>query len=72
MRWDMIIQCLWDQQADAIINIKLGDANADSYKYEPMVVILAWWEIINKDKHGKHCHDQRKNFPYSLLIQLMD
>ena len=27
-----------------------------------MADILAWWEIIKKYKHGKHCHDQRKHF----------
>ena len=45
-------------QADSIIDIKLGDADTDSYKYEPMEELLAWWETIKKDKYGKHYHDQ--------------
>ena len=49
-----MIQCLWDQQADAIIDVKLENYDTDSYKYEPMAALLAWWEIINNDKHGKH------------------
>ena len=31
-----------------------------------MVALLTWWETINKDKHGKHCHNQCKHF--SLFI----
>ena len=57
-----MIQCLWDRQIDDIIDIKLGDADADTYKYEPMTALLARWENIKKDKHGKHCHDQRMFF----------
>ena len=53
-----MIRCLWDCQVDAIIDIKLGDNDADTYKYEPMIALLARSENINKDKHGKHCHDQ--------------
>ena len=37
-----MIRGLWDLQADAIIDIKLGDADTDSYKYEPMAALLAW------------------------------
>ena len=36
-----MVQGLWDWQADAIINVKLGDADAYSYKYEPMAELLA-------------------------------
>ena len=32
---------LKDRQVEAIIDVKIGDADADSYKYEPMSVILA-------------------------------
>ena len=60
MRGDMMVQGLWDRQVDAIIDIKLGDADTDSYKYEPMEVLLSRQETIKKDKHGKICHDQRK------------
>ena len=57
-----MIQGLWDCQFDATIDVKLGDADADTYKYEPMTSLLARWENINKDKHDKHFHDQRKQF----------
>ena len=39
---------LWDRQVDATIDFKLGDADADSYKYEPMTALLARWETIKK------------------------
>ena len=32
-----------------------------------MTALLSRWETIKKDKHGKHCHDQRKCFlPFVL------
>ena len=34
---------LWYLQVNAIIDVKLGDADADTYKYEPMAVLLAMW-----------------------------
>ena len=36
-----IIRGLWDQQADSIIDVKIDDADAYSYKYEPMAALLA-------------------------------
>ena len=67
-----MVQGLWDRQVDAIIDVKLGDADVDSYKYEPMADLLARWETIKKDKHGKHCHDQRKHFsPFVLSVDVM-
>ena len=67
-----MIQGLWYGQFESIIDIKLGDTDADSYKYEPMVVLLARWETTNKDKHGKHCNDQQKQFsPFVLSVDGM-
>ena len=64
-----MIRCLLDCQVDAIIDIKLGDNDADTYKYEPMIALLARSENIKKDKHGKHCNDQRKHFsPFVLSV----
>ena len=57
-----MVRGLWDCQVNAIIDVKLGDDDADTYKYEPMTSLLARWENIKKDKNGKHCHDQRKMF----------
>ena len=55
-----MVRGLWDCQVDAIIDVKLGDTGSDSYMYEPTAALLAQWETIKKDKHDKHCHDQRK------------
>ena len=38
-----MIRRLWYCQVDAIIDVKLGDAEADMYKYEPMTVLMARW-----------------------------
>ena len=65
-----MIQGLWVCQVDAIVEVKLGDADADTYKYDPMTSLLARWENIKKDEHGKHCHDQRKQFlPFVLSVE---
>ena len=67
-----MIQGLKDCQFNTIIDVKLGDADADTYKYEPLKSLLDRWENINKDKHGKHCHDQRKLFsPFVLSVDRM-
>ena len=58
-RGDVMIPGLWYRQVNDIIGVKLGDADADTYKYEPMTVLLSRRENIKKDKHGKHCYDQR-------------
>ena len=55
-----MIQGLWGCQVDAITDVKLGDADANTYKYDPMTSPLARWEKIKKDKQGKHCYNQRK------------
>ena len=67
MRGDVIIRVLWDVQTEAIIDVKLGDADTDYYKYEPMTALLDWWKTIKKDMHGKHCNDQRKHFSQFVL-----
>ena len=38
-----MIEGVWDRHDKAIIDSKLGDAGADSYRYEPMVAIISWW-----------------------------
>ena len=64
-----MVLVLWDRQVNAIIDVKIGGTDADSYKYEPMTALLARWETINKDKHGNHCHDQWKHFlPFFLSV----
>ena len=67
-----MVQGLWDRQVDSIIDVKLGDADADTYKYEPMAALLDRWESIKKDKHGKHCNNQRNNFlPFVISVNGM-
>ena len=63
---DVMTQGLWYRQADAIVDVKFGDADTDSYKYEPMATLLDWWETTKKDKNGKNCHNQQKYF--SLFV----
>ena len=67
-----MIQGLWDRKVEAIINVKLGNSDMDSYKYEPMAALLDRWETIKKDKHGKHCINQRKHFsPFVVSVDRM-
>ena len=65
-----MVQVLLYCQVHAIINIKLGDADADTYNYAQMTALLDRWEHIKKYNHGKHCHDQRKNV--SLFVLSVD
>ena len=58
-----MIRGLWYQQDEAIIDIKLSNADADYYKYDPMSELLTRREIIKKYKHSKYCHDQQKHSP---------
>ena len=55
-----MIRGLWDPQVDEIVDVKLGDADAYTYRYKPMTLLLVRWEKINKYKQGKHWHDQQK------------
>ena len=40
-RGDVMIQVLWGSQVDAIIYVKLSEADAYAYKYEPITALLA-------------------------------
>ena len=55
-----MIQCLWYQQAESIIYVTLGNADADLYKFKTIMALLDWWEKINNDEHGNHFHYRRK------------
>ena len=39
-RIDLMIQSLFDRKANAIIDVKLGYTDADTYKYKPMTALL--------------------------------
>ena len=68
-----MIQGLWDIQFDTITDVKIGGTGADAdvdtytYKYKPMTSLLSRWEKIKKDKHGKHCNNQRNFFTVCSL-----
>ena len=47
-RGDVMIRGLWDRQTEAIIDVKIDDTDADSYKYDPMAALQDWWETIKK------------------------
>ena len=64
-----MIWVLWDRQAEAIIGVKTGDGDADSYRLDTMAALLTQWKKFKKDKHGKHCHEQRKHF-YLFVISV--
>ena len=64
-----MIRILQDQQADTIIGVKLGVADTYYYKYKLMAVLLDQCKTINKDKHGKHCQNKRKQF-YPFVISV--
>ena len=49
-----MIRGLWERQTDTIINVKLGDAVAGTYIFQPMAALLDRWDKIKKYKHGKH------------------
>ena len=66
-RGHVLIRGLWEQQTDAIIDIKLSNADANTYRFEPMDKLLARWEKTNKDKHSEHCHKQWKYFPQFVI-----
>ena len=63
----VMIQGLWDHQVDTIIDVNIGDSDADMYKHESMISLLERWENIKNDKHVNHCHIQRKDFSAFVL-----
>ena len=65
-RGDVLIQGLWKSQTDAIIDVRFGDSDADTYRKEPMEKILARREKEKKDKNGNNCHEKRI-FPLFVL-----
>ena len=67
-----MIRGLWYRQVDAIIDVKLGDSDVDTYKYYPMTALLVRWETIKNNNHDEHCHNQRKIFsPFVLSVDGM-
>ena len=63
----VLFQGLWDIQKEAIIDVIFGYADVGTYKKEEKNTLLPRWWKINKEKHGRHCHEQRKNYPLFVL-----
>ena len=61
-RGDLSIQCIWEIQTEAIIDVRFGYADAETWNPVIMDKLLAGYDKINKDKHGQTCYDQRKRF----------
>ena len=59
---DVLIRGLWEIQTDDIIDVRFIDSDADTYVKEGMDTLLLRWEKIHKDKHGRHCNEQRQHF----------
>ena len=47
-----MVLVLWVHKFNAIIDVKIGDADTDTYKYEPMTALLARWVMIKEYKQG--------------------
>ena len=43
---DVMIRGLWGIQIYAIIDVKLGNADTDTYRYDTMAELLALWEKL--------------------------
>ena len=72
MRGEFLIRGSWESQAEAIIDVRLGGPDCNTHKKEPMGTLLAQREKEKKDKHGKHCHKERKYFsPFALSVDGM-
>ena len=54
---------------DTIVDVRFGDSDLDTYKYEPMDNLLDCWEKENNDKNGKQYHEQWI-FPSILLLSV--
>ena len=68
----MSIQGLGESQIEAIIDVRFGDDDAETWKPEARDDLLARWEKIKKDKHGQHYNNQGKHFsPFVLSVDGM-
>ena len=67
---DVSIWGLLESQTEAIIDIRFGDTDADSWKPFSMDKLLTGLEKLKKDKHGQACYNQRRNI-YPFFSQWM-
>ena len=61
-RDDVLIWGLWEQHTDVIIDVKIVDVNADSYRYEPMDKLVARWKKQINMNTIRTATNNRKNF----------
>ena len=66
----VLIRGLWDRHIDAIIDVKLGNADTDTYRFALMVTLMDIWDKMKKYKHERHCHKQHK--PFSMFLLSVD
>ena len=67
---DVSILGTCESHTEAIIGVRFGDADAETWKSEGMDNLLPLWEEMKRGNHGHHCHYQRKHF--SSFVPLVD
>ena len=71
-RGNVPIRGLWKTQTEAIIDVRFGDADTETWEPYRMDKLLAGWEKTKKDKHGQACYDQQRHFsPFFLSVDGM-
>ena len=53
-RGDVSNQGLWQIQIEVTIDVRFGDADAETWNIEGMDMIFPRWEKLRKDKHRQH------------------
>ena len=57
-----MIRVLWGQQVKSIIDIKIGNADTDSYKYKPVAELLDWWLLSKRTSTVSNLRTNRNIF----------
>ena len=71
-RGGVLVRGLWERQTGTIIDVKIGDAGANTYRFDPIVMLLGWWEKNKNDNNGNHFHDQwKKNYLLVISFGIM-
>ena len=47
----VLVRVLWDRHIDAIIYVKIGNADTDTYRFLLMVTLMDRWDKMKKYKH---------------------
>ena len=64
---DVSIQGLREIQKEAIIDVRFGDADAETRKPVRTEMVLVGWEKTDKDKHGQAWYYQHRKFYLFIL-----